>query len=167
MLGTSLAVQWLGFNASIAESVYSNPQQETKIPQAVWCGKKTFFFVKNVCFHLLVFSFLFWFLLFSLIYVHFSFTFLLFFLFVFFCFLQIVPFQLTFFKFSSFVFSTDILFSPKVSYYSFPTPLLSLYFLINSVLLVPFKFLTQDSGIGFLCLSLLILLKFFGKIYSL
>ena len=96
-----------------------------------------------------------------------SLSYCFFFLSSFFCFLQIVPFQLTFFKFSSFIFSTDILFSPKVSYYSFPTPLLSLYFLINSVLLVPFKFLTQDSGIGFLCLSLLILLKFFGKIYSL
>ena len=60
-----------------------------------------------------------------------------------------------------FQFSIDILSSPK------PTPLLSLYFLINSVLLVPFKFLTQDSGIGFLYLSLLVLLKFFGKIYSL
>ena len=66
-----------------------------------------------------------------------------------------------------FQFSIDILSSPKVSYYSLPTPLLSLYFLINSVLLVPFKFLTQDSGIGFLYLSLLVLLKFVGKIYSL
>ena len=52
----------------------------------------------------------------------------------------------------------------------FPIILYQLHFylcIFLSILLVPFKFLTQDSGIGFLYFSLLILLKFFGKLYSL
>ena len=40
MLGTSLAVQWLGLHASIAEVLGSSPGWGTKIPQAARCGQK-------------------------------------------------------------------------------------------------------------------------------
>ena len=39
-LGNSLVVQWLGLSSFTAEDPGSIPGQGTKIPQAMWCGKK-------------------------------------------------------------------------------------------------------------------------------
>ena len=39
-IGNSLVVQWLGLHASIAGGPGLIPGQETRIPQALWCGKK-------------------------------------------------------------------------------------------------------------------------------
>ena len=38
--GTSLAVQWLRLHAFIAGDTGLIPDQGTKIPHAMWCGKK-------------------------------------------------------------------------------------------------------------------------------
>lgn len=39
-LGNLLVVQWLGLHPSIAGDTRSIPAQGTKIPQAMWRGKK-------------------------------------------------------------------------------------------------------------------------------
>ena len=54
IIGTSLAVQWLGLLASTAGCTGLIPDRGTKIPQAAWCGqkkkkKKDIFYFKNIC----------------------------------------------------------------------------------------------------------------------
>ena len=41
MVGSSLAVWWLGLYASTAGGTYLIPAWGSKIPQATWCGQKS------------------------------------------------------------------------------------------------------------------------------